>query len=161
MKYITYNSHASDRPMSWAIRFFSKGWTSHTSKIYDGFVYEAIAGKGKGYTETPVSEWDGSTVVASRKVFVPEDRRDILKSWLKNQVGKKYDYWGVLSFVWRHTKARKGYWFCSEAAMESLHKIFDVDSVAPGHDNRVSPTEFWKVLDYTLAITKINEHTKK
>jgi hypothetical protein len=45
---------------------------------------------------------------------------------MEKQVGKKYDLWGVLSFVWIFLKEKKGRFFCSELAFIALMKLYGV-----------------------------------
>jgi hypothetical protein len=42
-----------------------------------------------------------------------------IKEWMEKQIGKKYDYWGVLLMCGRPKKYKKDdRWFCSEFASE-------------------------------------------
>ena len=48
---------------------------------------------------------------------VPADTINLFVTWLDQQVGKAYDYLGLLGFLWRSNKYQNpNKWFCSELA---------------------------------------------
>lgn len=56
------------------------------------------------------------------------------------QVGKKYDYWGVLTFISRRKAPSNDKWFCSELVFEALQHAginllerIEANEVSPGH----------------------------
>lgn len=43
-----------------------------------------------------------------------------VKKWLIDQIGKPYDYFGLIGFLWRREYQNDNKWFCSELAAEAL-----------------------------------------
>lgn len=43
-----------------------------------------------------------------------EEYRQIIRHFLKNQIGAKYDFAGIIGFIIRKNIQRKNKWFCSE-----------------------------------------------
>jgi len=117
---VTYHFHTSHTPYAQAIELYSK--YSHVSIEVGGYVYEAVIFdkySRRGVIKTPVEFYERDTIVKS--VSLELNEREVI-NFLNEQVGKGYDFMGVLSFVWRVLPNRMGYWYCSELATVSLAK---------------------------------------
>ena len=163
---ITFNAHYGKGIVSKLIRFFSQGEYNHTSIEVNGYVYEARAHlpswlarflnkflafkcfKEYGVIKTPVHSWDNSTVVGSKTLKIDSEQELLVEGWLNKQVGKNYDTFGVLSFVWAITKEEKGRWFCSEYAYVALMKALNIEV----YNQRKSPHDFWYDLGVIIEI---------
>jgi hypothetical protein len=135
--YITVNGHFAHSFISKLIRLFSMGRVNHISVEYNGVVYEAV--EGRGVIETPVTKWDSSTVVESYTIKIKnKDAERNLRKFIKEQKGKKYDYLGVLSFIWVFLSPKKGKWFCSELGAVAIYKALFLP-VGEVDNQRISP----------------------
>ena len=143
MKEIEFQFHRGNHLLGKVIRFFSRGDFNHVSIRIGKYVYESHI--DTGVTKTLYSKWESWSVVESFLVEV-EDTKAIEK-WLKKQVGKKYDIWGVLSFMWIWAKPAEGKWFCSELAMVTLAKALELDT----YNQRQSPQDFYYSLFLALS----------
>lgn len=135
-----FNAHRGNALISRLIRLFSPKY-NHISIEIDGFIYEAHA---PGITKTPVKKWDSSTVVET--ISIRPISKEKVVSFLDKQVGKKYDFMGICSFIWVFMKPQKDRWYCSELAQVALYKALGIRSTADDYNQRVSPYQFWKGL---------------
>jgi hypothetical protein len=145
--FVTFNSHRSNTILGKTIRFFSRGKFNHTSINLNGIIYEAHIWCGVRMTQQDI--WDNSTVKTSTTFDIDVHTHRKLHYWLNRQVGKDYDLWGVLSFIWRFAKPTKGKWFCSELAVVVLAKLFAL----PTYNQRQSPTDFYYFVQAIYKIT--------
>lgn len=145
-----FNAHKSNKLVSRLIQFFSKGKLNHISIELDGYIYEAHI--HTGVRKVHVDEWDDSTVIASQTLKISSYRKKKVKEWLDEQVGKKYDIFGVLTFVWAIFDEREGKWFCSELAKVALMKALGIDSKKVDYDQRISPSKFWSELNVIIKL---------
>jgi len=161
-----FNVHYGKGIISKLIRLFSQGEFNHTSVEIGGNVYEARAHlpswlarflnkflafdcfKEYGVIKTPVHSWDNSTVVGSRTLKIDPQQELLVEGWLNQQVGKKYDTLGVLSFVWALTREKKGKWFCGEYNYVALMKALNIEV----YNQRKSPHDFWYDLGVIIEI---------
>lgn len=95
------------------------------------------AWQGAGVRQTKLDSRDG--VEAFEVDGLTDAHREKVVQFLKYQIGKGYDYLGVLRFVSRNRGSRLHKWFCSElvyAALESaginLFKRTEAWEVSPG-----------------------------
>jgi len=137
---ITFHSHRSDTIIGKLIRFFSRGNNNHISIEYRQYVYEAV--EGKWVIKTHIADWCRETVVDSIQIQIKN--KDVI-TFLEKQVGKKYDYFGVVSFIFSLLRPREWYWFCSELAMVILVKSQGM-SGSDFDNQKVSPHLFWGIL---------------
>lgn len=142
MKEIEFQFHRNNHLFAKVIRLFSRGSFNHVSIRIGRYVYEAHI--DNGVTKTLYSKWKGIGVVESVLVEV-EDTKTVEK-WLNKQVGKKYDIFGVLSFLWIWARPAKGKWFCSELAMVTLAKALEIDI----YNQRQTPQDFYYSLFLAL-----------
>lgn len=118
------------------VRWRTWGKYAHVAARIDDLVYEALP--GKGVICTALEEYNRPE---DSKVFdvvwLTSDAEAAAEYFLTQQVGKPYDYWGVLSFLprWRpkHAQAK---WFCSEL----IQAAFGNHLLARAHPWKVDPT---------------------
>ena len=133
---------------SWPIRFWQFGYPyTHVAYIIgqdfdDPFVIEAWWPRvrfGK-FSEAHTSGTE-FTVFA---VKVSPEQKDIIETFLFNQVNKPYDVLGLLNFPFRTTKLqRRRAWFCSELLFVAFH-IAGVKLLRDTKPAEVSPRLFLK-----------------
>lgn len=107
------------------LQWFSFGTKNHVSIQLDDVIYEAIGGRlgtsgvfmsGDVYCYHPEKKKDWSLV--SIKVNI--QNKSSVKDFLRNQVGKGYDYRGIYGFLLRFIKHNENKWYCSELGAEAL-----------------------------------------
>jgi len=77
-------------------------------------------------------------------VDVREDKIEEVMAFLKNQIGKKYDYWGLLfSTVLTMNLEDRNKWFCSELVAEAL-RIFGCQ--LPKNSNEMTPADIHRFI---------------
>lgn len=123
--------------ISATIRWQTRSSFSHAALLCPDGHTIIEAWQGAGVREKEIDDWDG---VSAFNVtgMMPEHWAGAL-AFARAQVGKGYDYLGVLRFVSRGIRDDGQRWFCSElvfAALESvgvrlLHRI-EARAVSPG-----------------------------
>lgn len=140
---ITFHFHRTNTLTGILIRTLTRSRVNHVSVEINGYYYEALMGSGLVKRPAP-----SKGIIESVSINAP-----LLKEateWADQQVGKKYDWLGVLSFVWLFLKERKGYWFCSEFAMVVLMKAFAFTRF----NQKITPQDF---LYLSAIIRDLNE----
>lgn len=155
MKTIKFHFYKGKSLVSKLIKWRTNGIYSHVSVELDGVVYEAWVGSGASgvvkstntlYYHTPKTEYD--------TIEVAIQNWNVWKTFLENQVGKKYDYMAIISFVKNRIKADENKWFCSELAMSFLPFEFPKFK---GFNGLISPQAFNDILiSYNLGLSKNN-----
>ena len=126
--------------VSKTILFISRGGFTHAEIVLDdGTSIGSKAFKGVHLTENAL---DNSEIVATFDVKTTARQKDIIESFLRDQIGKKYDYLSIIGFVvYASGDGRKQYgkWFCSELVFAAFKKagIRLLQRVEPW---KVSPT---------------------
>ena len=142
MKTITFNIHRGQGFISKAIVKMSLGKFSHASVNFEGTTYESV--EGEGFRKTKKAK--GSPIVEKYSVKVSDSKFNALKEWSEEQVGKKYDYRGVLAHVFPiFLKPKMGYWYCSEFTFVLHGKIAGVIGEEMGNQ-KVSPQLFRDII---------------
>lgn len=104
--------------ISKAIRWQTRGKYSHVAVMLDdGRIIEAWHNPAKVRVITSLSE--GHTPGTKVDIFEVEttpDQEVRIAEFLLDQVGKKYDFGGVLRFLSRRNKNNPQMWFCSKLA---------------------------------------------
>lgn len=107
----------------------------------EGVVYDASF-KHKGFRAWPQDEWFAR--------YPKREVRDLglhdpgaARRWLRQQIGKPYDWTAIIGFVFRSDWQATDSWFCSEV-IETLRNKFgapvfraDVSRVTPGHQDMI------------------------
>lgn len=132
---VTYNFHKTNTLIGYLIRIFTKSEFNHVSVTVDGYTYEADILQGVWV----VPKEKNIGIIKSVEIKKVNDCEVIY--FINEQLGKKYDLLGVLSFIWRFLPNRIGRWYCSELAMVSLCKGLGVEEF----NQKVTPKDFYYV----------------
>lgn len=113
MKIAFYKGHG--RVYDKLVKWWTKGSYSHVEVLFsDGYSASASSRDGgirfKKIKYNP-ERWDFV------EVDCPEQE---VQLWFTLRAGEKYDYIGLLGFLWRPISGRDKLWFCSEAIAASL-----------------------------------------
>lgn len=124
------------------IRWRLNGPYSHVElEFSDGISWSAKAGEGVRYTciayQAQPSGWDFCSVDLTAA------QESAVRTWCGHQVGRKYDWLGILRFAvpWLHDDADD--YFCSEACCLALQQAGLLQGVRA---NDVGPDELFLVL---------------
>lgn len=152
--------HAGRSFFSRLIAWFSRSSISHISVWFHdptsstrGYVLEAVEGAGvreipaTGYQEARLS--GKISLYRYRDPFTVEEAVELLEA-MRKEVGQKYDWLGVFSFVTRRRHAHDEKWFCSE-----FLAYFSQEFGRPLFEN----TEAWEVkpadVPRSLALVRV------
>lgn len=126
----------------WAalIRWFTRSKYAHVAIAFeDEVVYEAVP--GKGVIKGPLRSIEGVTPF----IFKTGNYIDTyaVRAFCENQLGTKYDYWGVICFIFGIKPRRsENRYFCSE---------FGADACAVGGQNLQERVESFKLSPDNLS----------
>lgn len=98
------------------IRWQTRGEFSHVA-IRVGKDECIEAWPGAGVRLKRITDWSGIRVFVP---IVPQRAKIIAVSYAAQQIGKQYDFLGVLRFVSRRRRDNPGRWFCSELVFASF-----------------------------------------
>jgi uncharacterized protein YycO len=133
-----------------AVNFFTRGPYSHCSVVLDdGTVIEARPLKGVQEVAHIREGVRKGCVIELYDVYLSPQQKLDIETFLRAQIGKKYDYWSVLMFVFLSNKPRKKdseRWFCSELVFAAF--VF-------GGIALLNNIPAWKVAPMTLATSTI------
>lgn len=107
--------------LSRAIRFQTRSDYSHAAiELDDGTVIEAWASAGVVHRKSGYRE--GHTKGTRVHVYAIKGTldKDRVEKFLKDRVGKKYDWWSVLRFISHTPASENDKWFCSELVLTAL-----------------------------------------
>lgn len=110
--------HATNTFIGKAIRFITRGSVNHVSVEIQNTIFEADMKKGV------ICHKVKKNIVESITFDVGNDKE--VYKWLKQQVGKKYDWLGVFSFLWILLPDRIGSWYCSEVSTVAMMKYLGI-----------------------------------
>ena len=130
------------------IRWQTNGEYSHAAlQLPDGRMIEAWHKPAKVRLRYKLEDW--SNVEAyDVEGMTPEQWNNAI-NWARDQIGKKYDFGGVLRFVTRWRKQKDEKWFCSELVFEAV-KQGGIDLLHRVKCSQVSPT----VLSFSPLLKK-------
>lgn len=152
MDTVKFYAYEGKSLISWIIRFRTLSKYSHIAIGIDEYIYEAWEGRGiKGVvrSKSPYTHHKPGTIVHS--IVVPCRHKSEFKVFLEGQVGKKYDWIGVLSLGLNRNKDDKSKWFCSELANEFFR--FEFEDKFLDDKSLVTPEKFWtKIKNYVLGL---------
>ena len=124
-------------PASRAIEWFTRGPYSHVAWVCrDGTVIEARGSGVRRVDSIADQHVDGTPV---ELYDVPGCDPAAAEAFLAAQIGKPYDYRGLLGFITRTETQDKGCWFCSELVFAAA-KAGGVELLARVLASDVSPT---------------------
>lgn len=134
----------SRMPLSPIIRMVTNGRWSHVALLSDAnAVLEATGSHGVGKTplESLVAR---STEYCIVEVNVPRGTFNKLKKAGESQLGKKYDWWGILGLSLNRDWQENSNWWCSEYVAWMFEQagspLVRADAV-----HRVTPEDLWKL----------------
>ena len=134
------------------IRWQTNGQYSHAAiQLPDGQIIEAWHKPAKVRIRHVLEDW--SNVEAFDVEGVTDAQWTDATQWLQKQIGKKYDFGGVLRFVTRWRKEQDEKWFCSELVFAAL-KHAGVDLLERVNASQVSPT----VLSFSPLLNPSNPY---
>jgi len=132
------------------IRWQTNGQYSHAAlQLPDGKIIEAWHKPAEVRIRPPLKDW--SNVDAFDVEGMTAKQWTLAAQWTQMQVGKKYDFGGVLRFVTRWRKEQDDKWFCSELVFAAL-KYAGVNLLERVQASQVSPT----VLSFSPLLKKAN-----
>ena len=104
---IIYSSN--NKPISLGIKVFTASIWHHCGVVIGDFVYEATA--FKGVIKSSLAEFKSR----GKWAIVDAPTINVDLDWLEAQLGKRYDWGGILSLILRDRKwQRADRWYCSE-----------------------------------------------
>lgn len=120
---------------SWAIRVFTWSNWSHCGAIVNDVVYESSASEG-GVVKGSLSYFKKRY---PKHIIIDIPHIGDFQRRLIEQLGKPYDWGGIVKFVFRRDWSNPNKWFCSEYVAHASG-IFN-----PKFTDRVSPQDILKV----------------
>jgi len=94
------------------VQYFSGSKYSHAFIICGNMKIEAMA--GVGVREANIYSYGGKWTADLFDIDATEEQQEKMWSYAWGQKGKKYDYSGVMHFVFFWRRQSKYRWFCSE-----------------------------------------------
>ncbi len=138
------------------ILFFCRGGYTHVALVLDdGRVIESYPGTGVRLRRS-VTDGMKNYKIDIFEVPTTEEQNEIIKDFLANQIGKKYDYSAFLGFVFYTTtqdRRESNRWMCSELVFSALQKV-DINLLERVKAWMVSPTivSFSPIMKYHSTI---------
>jgi len=102
------------------VRWQTRAKYGHVAvKAPNGAVYEALARPGvvcwpRGRSDKCLAD--------AFEIIVSAETTEQIETWLKEQVGKRYDWLALLRFISRRRWYSNDKWFCSELVFESFRQ---------------------------------------
>lgn len=108
--------------MSTLIKWQTRGDYSHAAiQLEDGRIYESWQGfKNGGVRLANIGDGEGIDYFSLEVTY---SQYNELVKYLDNQLGKKYDYTGVLRFLSRRKAKEDDKFFCSELVFDALKHV--------------------------------------
>jgi len=128
-------------PLSWMIRAGSWSQWSHVAIIDGDDVIEAVA--LDGVVVTPLATRQAADPTWQR-VTLPCANPEAIIAASRSQLGKPYDYTGVLGIGLHRDWQETGRWFCSELVAWAFQQG-GTPLFRKGASGRVTPQEVWTV----------------
>lgn len=125
----------------WLIRFLTFSNWNHVAIEINGLVWDSTGRKGvKVWTvETFFKQYEK---IETRSVFNKNEYA--AQDFLRQQLGKEYDWTALIAFPFREDWNNKNKWFCSELVTETLIKSGYKFDHLPTY--RVTPKDLWILL---------------
>lgn len=123
----------------WAIRLYSGGPFSHCEIVFSDGTWFSSRPSQNGVVYSHRGD-DGQWVYID--IPASPEAEEKLRKWADGEIGCKYDWWGILWFLFRRVRPHPDKWFCSEictAALQQLGYLNNIESY------RVTPTELYKL----------------
>lgn len=131
-------------PLSSLIRAVTRGRWSHVALMCDAATVLEATG-AHGVTKTPLDKLiERSTEYCIVEVNVPRGTFQKLKTAGQSQLGKKYDWWGILGLSLNRNWQDPSDWWCSEYVAWTFEQagspLIRAEAV-----HRVTPEDLWKL----------------
>lgn len=111
---------------------------SHCALVYPNGEWIIEAWPGKGVQKKKITDWNKVELFFIKGIT--EEQWKIAFNWAESQLGKGYDYWGVLHFIPRiHLPDNKKF-FCSEFVFDAL-KVAGINLQERINAQELSPRE--------------------
>lgn len=126
--------------LSWLIRFQTRSKYSHIAiELNDGTVIEAWASAGVVHRKKGFRE--GHTVGTKVDVYAIKGALDTARAetFLKDQIGKGYDWRSVIRFISHTPSGDNNTWFCSELGLTAIAHGFV--TLLNGNFSEMSPRD--------------------
>lgn len=134
------------------IKFFTKGEYTHAGIFLTNGKVAEVKPFHKVAIEPDIYYKNKSgTILELYDVEITSEQETIIMDFITKQLGKSYDYWTILGFVFYKTKeGRKSYgrWFCSELVFAAFEKAginllertnaWNVSPVMISYSNKIS-----------------------
>lgn len=135
-------------PGAWLLRFVMWSRWSHSAILdeddQDGVVYDSTLLGGGVRATSMVDFLDHYPKNELRLIAVDPDRIDEARAWLAAQIGKRYDWTALLSWIVRRNWQDEDSWFCSELT-EAFIDLFStprfresVSRITPKHQDMLA-----------------------
>lgn len=141
----------SSGPIASLIKWQTDSKYSHAALLFDDeelgmkLLAESVAGKG-----VIARNFEKDEDVDLYNVFLSEEEGEAVAHYVASQIGKGYDYWGVLRFISRRRLPENDKWFCSELVFEAF-KQAGINLLARVESWQVSPG----LLSYSPGLSKV------
>lgn len=137
------------------IRWWTTGDYSHVEITFSDGVSFSSSGRDKGTRFKKIDfntdKWDMFQYVG----YINDSHESVLgtniRKWCEAQLGKKYNYRGLLQFVWGAAQSSEHKWYCSQICARALERIRLVS--AP---ERVSPQSLFEIINKSQKWERIS-----
>ena len=131
----------SNSVTGWLVRLFTFSQWNHVAIEVNGKVYEArgMTGVTRSSAGGYLSQWAKHATV---QITAPLNSQ--LIGFLESQVGKRYDFGGIIALPFRKPWHGKSKWFCSELVAAALLAAGLPRMRIEAH--RVTPRDLWLAL---------------
>jgi len=142
--------------VSRAIKFVTWGRYSHTAIILaDDIIVEAWQGSNSVRIIKSLSNGHKpGTHIDIYSVRMGAEQERVFRQFVLDQVGKKYDFWGIAGFLRRKDLQRGESWFCSELFAAGCEKA-GVHLLNNARPSQVSPSMVTRSLATGLIASTI------
>ena len=131
-------------PLSPIIRAVTRGRWSHIALLCDANTVLEATG-AHGVTKTPLDKLIArSTEYCIVEIPVPAGTFPKLVAAGQTQLGKKYDWWGILGLSLNRDWQDEADWWCSEYVAWMFEKV-SVPLIRADAVHRVTPEDLWKL----------------
>jgi uncharacterized protein YycO len=103
------------------IRWQTRSHYAHAALVVDATIYEALP--FKGVIIRPFEDQDNKAdqyLIAGGGAYLVEDQMNLVAEFVSKQVGRKYDFGGIVRFMTRQKSPKNKRWFCSELVYAAI-----------------------------------------
>ena len=126
--------------------FFSRGKYSHAALVFeDDMVIESRPFKGVIKSKNLIKASESKSVIDLYSIRVSKKKYEVIREFMLNKVGSKYDYMSVFGFVLfsnKQNRHSRNKWFCGEIIISAFNKV---------HIYLVGKMPAWKASPTTLS----------